>query len=513
MQLFTGEEVEELFRDTSFMKGWRSLLEMSSFATVFQSPEFVITWYKTFPNYKRIVVCEFESGLPSGILFLTQDQNDTIVGAGTNMAEYQTWICRPDDSSFPLRAFELLVKHFPAKLFQVKYVPDATFHFPQKRKIDSNHSLFSTKHIRPLMENDISSLEKELKKKNRKEKLNRLNRIGKLEYEKIEDLARFQEVLPLLVLQNDLRKGALYGKTAFVDEPERNDFLLRLFESNLLHASLLKVNDEIIASNVGILGDGKVYLQGLNTISPYYSKYSPGILHFLILGKHLAMEGIPEFDLTPGGTDGYKSMLSTKTVPCQEIFVGKIFRIQRIVAKQKIREWFGNKAVSKVFANSLSELSSFNALWANLKISVSFTFSPFSDKILQNRNAIEIDPNQTVQWRRVEGYRLESGNLKSFFSIGKRMDLYKRQKFYQDCLKRMELGQKFFAIHFEKEYKGLIWLWTPRELQKTESEGNGVLYCDFSFIHSISKTDRLALASRIFSLELSGTKPKCILLV
>ena len=483
----------------------------ATWTTIFQSPDFVITWYKTFPNYKKIVVCEFELGRPTGMLFLTQDQNGTIVGAGTNIAEYQTWICRPEDSSFPNRAFELLARNFPKNLFHLKYVPDGSFTSAQKRNVGAKHSMLRIKHQRPLMENEVASLEKELKKKNRKEKLNRLNRLGKLEYEKIEDFARFEKVLPILVLQNDLRKGAMYGKTAFIDEPERNDFLLELFKSGLLHASLLKLNDEIIASNVGIMGDRRVYLQGLNTISPYYSKYSPGILHFLILGTHLATEEIPEFDLTPGGTDGYKSMLATKSISCDELFVGTNSKIQWLVARQKIKEWIERKGGSKIVSYTINKLSRFRSLLGNLRMSAFYEFHPSSEGREQKKTPVEIGLDQAMQFIRIDGHIIESGNLACIFRIGKKLGLSKRQEFFQDCLKRMELGQKFHAVHFESQYQGLLWIWAPREVRQMESEKNGILNGEFSFVQHIPKRDRLAIASSIFSIEAYGNDSKCFL--
>lgn len=513
MQLFKGNEAELLMNDASFIREWNALLSLCPWATVFQSPDFILPWYATFPNCQRILVCEFVGGIPTGILFLTQDQNGAISGAGTNLAEYQTWICRPENGSFPVVALEVVARHFPKKLIHLKFIPDGPFTLKQTRKIGSSSSLLLLQHLRPLMDNDVESLEKELKKKNRKEKINRLNRMGKLEYEKVEDLARFEEILPQLVRQNDLRKGAMYGKTAFIDEPERNLFLVALFKAGLLHASLLKVNEEIIASNVGILGDGKVYLQGLNTISPYYTKYSPGILHFLILGKHLASENIPEFDLTPGGTDGYKSMLATKSLPCFELFVGRTTHIRALKARQLIKDWLSKKGVSKSTTNYLSELSRFNTFLSNVEIKRPYQFYPLVAQSGHEEIKLKINHDQNTKKGQTDRYLLESGVTDDFFAIGKIMGTRKRQRFYQDCLKRMELGQEFFSVRTKDDYLALLWCWKPQESNISESEESGKLLCAYSFVQHLSLEERIAVASKAYFLKHSDNRPDCFLII
>jgi CelD/BcsL family acetyltransferase involved in cellulose biosynthesis len=512
MQLFKGNEAEKLLNNDSFKKEWMKILNKCPWSTIFQSPEFVINWYRNFPSYQRIVLLEKEKETYTGMLFLTQDQNGTIVGAGTNMAEYQGWICKPENNSFPLRALETLTKLFPNNLIQMKYVLDDRLSVEHKRNIGSWHSMILVQHVRPLMENQLELLERELKKKNRKEKLNRLNRLGKLEYERIEEISRFEKVLPSLVLQNDLRKGAMYGKTAFVDEPERCDFLVDLFKLGLVHVSVLKVNDEIIASNVGIMGDGKVYLQGLNTISPYYTKYSPGILHFLILGKHLAEENIPEFDLTPGGTDGYKSMLATRSLHCYELIVGNYFKIFGLLLRQKVKEWLQAMGISKSFSNSLSEISRLSSFWSNIELRKTYEFHALSFEHPMEKGGIKINVDPALKLSKNGMFSFNSGSLEGLFSAGKMMAMRWRRKFYQDCLKRMEIGQKFHAIHFNGECVGIIWFWKGQEMNKIEIRENEKLFCEYSFVKGISKVDRMGFAKRILSIEEQGREFECMLL-
>jgi hypothetical protein len=52
-----------------------------------------------------------------------------------------------------------------------------------------------------------------------------------------------------------------------------------------------------------------------------YARYSPGIIHFLMLGKLLAAEGVHIFDLTPGA-DGYKDILATDYTVAHTLSIG-----------------------------------------------------------------------------------------------------------------------------------------------------------------------------------------------
>ena len=113
-----------------------------------------------------------------------------------------------------------------------------------------------------------------MKKKNRKEKINRLKRIGDLQFVELSKVSEFEMVIDEMILQNDFRKGALYGKMVFQEEFQRREFLLKMFELGHLHVSLLKLDEKVIASNAGFIGEDVIHLQGINSHSPFFSKYS-----------------------------------------------------------------------------------------------------------------------------------------------------------------------------------------------------------------------------------------------
>lgn len=510
MQLFQNKEAEILLADKIFIFGWKELLKKCPWATIFQSPEFVSTWYNFFPEYKKIILCEMEKEKPIGLFFLTVDLTGAIVGAGTNLAEYQSWICFKENKEFSIKSIELLTKVFPEQLISIKYIPEGPVIPESNTRIGKKHLLLSIPHARPIMENKVDWLEKELKKKNRKEKVNRLNRIGKLEFSKINNLIEFSEILSLLVYQNELRKGAMYGKTAFIDEPKKIDFMVALFKLGLLHVSVLKLNSDIIASNAGIQGDGKVYLQGLNTISPYYMKYSPGILHFLMLGIHLESEGIPIFDLTPGGSDGYKSMLSSETWTCTEILIGKRSKIKTVDLRQKVKAWllktrFSNKPLSDHFKKLYSIYIYICSIhWPKYS---PYILSGFKNNL--SKKQIVLDLNIGSISTILHNFTYKPNDLECLFLIGQKVIQTKRKGFYQDCLSRMEFGQSFFGIRLDNNCIGLLWTWRNEDFDTPE---NKIVFYQYSAVHKFNQSRMIELATLVHLKEQNGVKNAQILI-
>ena len=333
VKILTGKEALTLIDEQSFQLQWDSLYTSCPWATVFQSSAFVYTWYQSYiSTYTPVLAVYYHGEKLSGLLTLALDDSGQLVGAGANQAEYQVWLTAEQDSSaFIKQAVFDLLKAFPHSEISIKFAPantplqwlDAE---PEWQKICFRRTV-----RQPLLNLNKENLSQELSKKNRREKLNRLRRQGELSFVKITDAQEFFSVLDELVIQSDFRKGAMYNKCAFQEDSNRKEFLKELFEQGLLHVTLLKLNDTIIASNVGVSGENWVHLQGINTHSPVQAKHSPGILHFLMLGVMLAEEGIAVFDLTPG-SDPYKESLATEVTHATEL----IFSNKASILKKRL---------------------------------------------------------------------------------------------------------------------------------------------------------------------------------
>ncbi len=338
IELLKGEEVLHLLDDVYFRDNWNELYNKCAWKTPFQSYTFVSTWYRVYHKKALPLLVHSEvNGTLSGLLCLARDPHGEITGAGGNLAEYVTWLS-PDasDESFIETALQKVLTAFPKSKILLKYIPKETpLHFA-KNNPEWTRRCIVREYQQPLMLINDNQMNCEADTRKKRERLNRLKRLGNLQFERIQDHDTFMSVFDELASQFDFRKGALYNKLHFKSDPLRKTFLLKLFEQDLLHATVLKLNDHIIASNVGVIGDKWLHLQGLNSHSPSYAKYSPGIVHFYLLAKLLAQEGIEVFDLTPGG-DTYKDRLANDYTTAYHLTVGNKYygSIARLKSKTK----------------------------------------------------------------------------------------------------------------------------------------------------------------------------------
>lgn len=319
IEILTGDQAHALFSDKCFLHTWDVLYESCFWATVYQAKEFITTWYKIYSKkYLPIVVKETIGDKLTGFLPLAKDQKGMIVGAGASQAEYQGWLSCGDDGRFIKSAFLKVKKQFPGSDIQLKFIPGETPLQWVETKDAKKYFRLRT-YPQPLMAVD-ENITQELRKKKKRKKINGLKNLGELSFERITDIETFRSVFDELAVQYDFRKAAMYNKMPFRKDPLKKKFLLALFGQNILHATVLKLNNEIIASNVAAIGRRWMHLQGINTHSPCYARYSPGILHFLFLGHSLIDEGFEILDLTPGG-NSYKENLATKHILTYELSI------------------------------------------------------------------------------------------------------------------------------------------------------------------------------------------------
>ncbi|MFC4872903.1 GNAT family N-acetyltransferase [Negadavirga shengliensis] len=313
IRILKGSEVLDKISNQVFIDNWDHLFNSCPWATIYQSSKFVSLWYHAYHHkFEPLLVLGEENECLVGLIPMCVDRDGGILAAGLSQAEYQTWISTGQkNNEFISKSILSLKNQFPSSKISFKYLPGNTpLGWCKNNSLWRKQSWIRT-HKHPLMKIDEKDLEKELRKKNKREKINRLKRLGDLKMERISNYREFEEMYDELASQNDFRKGAVYDAVYFHKNKTAKKFLLSLFKNGLLHVSVLKLNQQIIAANVGTMGKNCVHLQGMNTHSPIHSKYSPGILHFLMLGLMLREEGVAFFDLTPG-KDPYKDMLANE---------------------------------------------------------------------------------------------------------------------------------------------------------------------------------------------------------
>ncbi|WP_299761787.1 GNAT family N-acetyltransferase [uncultured Pontibacter sp.] len=312
-ELLVGDEVLQLMSDQNFIEAWHALYGDCEWATVFQSPEFVSVWYQTFHHKNLpILVKEEQGGKLTGLLTLAKNvQGLGITAAGGWDAYYHTWLCsKSDEDRFIKNALSKVREGFKGQKIMFKYIPPKTPLNWLQDDPEWNSRYVMREFKRPVMNFQDPEATKLFKKKQFRENRNRLKRLGELKFEKIVVLDEFKAVLDELIIQFDFRKGATLNKIPFKNNPVKKEFLLALFEQGILHVTVLKLNDEIIASLVATEGKNKwVHGAGINTHSPFYAKYSPGYVIMVMLEQLLFEEGYAAFDLTPGG-HAYKERLA-----------------------------------------------------------------------------------------------------------------------------------------------------------------------------------------------------------
>jgi Acetyltransferase (GNAT) domain len=166
---------------------------------------------------------------------------------------------------------------------------------------------------------DGSSFKESLRKRNQN-KINRLKRTGQLRFDQIESPEEFQEIIDEILCYQNFRLRAAYNITYLDNDPLKKTFLTNLMRlPGMLNVTVLRVGDKLVSGQVHMHNRDQVLL-GLITHSPFYSRFSPGTLHLLMLGVELAKKGVPIFDLTPGGE--YKDRYATDH---DQAYILKIF--------------------------------------------------------------------------------------------------------------------------------------------------------------------------------------------
>jgi CelD/BcsL family acetyltransferase involved in cellulose biosynthesis len=313
VEVFIGPEAEKLLANIDFCEDWRKLSILCPWASVFQEVEFVKTWYATYKSrYTPVIVTEInEEGEKTGLFTLAIDEKSgELVPAGDRYTEYAAWLADPKyGDGFIESAIEKLREKFPNRsltlLFALPTLPVNWTH--RGHRFSGNCHL--TIQPRGLMAvGDGSTFRESLRKRNQN-KINRLKRMGEVQFARIEDPEELQEVIDEIFCYQNLRLRAVYNTNYLAHDQLKKTFFLNLMRlPGMLHVTVLRVGNKLVSGQIHMHNRDQVLL-GLITHSPFYSRFSPGTLHLLMLGSELAQKGIPTFDLTPGGE--YKDRYAT----------------------------------------------------------------------------------------------------------------------------------------------------------------------------------------------------------
>lgn len=505
VELIEGEGVFHLLSDKDFQLNWDLLHSSCPWSTVFQSREFVTTWYGIYKSkFIPILLKSEDNGKLTGLLALALPRENIrqatrrppvscIVGAGDNQAEYQVWLSdKMDGGAFIQEALSKLLYRYKGYKIQLRYVPGQT---PLEwASIDQFWSkrCFLRQVRQPLITFEEGRINAELRKKNRKEKINRLKRLGDLKFERITDRQIFLSIFDGLALQYDFRKEAMFNTSFFQTDSLRKDFLLALFDQNLLHTTILTLNGEIIASNVGVTDGNWVHLQGINTHAPTFAKYSPGILHFLMLSRLLWEEGKQAFDLTPGA-DAYKDALATEYSSAFHVEIGSKYSTSLKYAKLFLID-----AVKRLGAKTGIQINNFNYLKnKGLFLAKKITKGVLLDGavslsgVKRDDNHTELSNNGFDKGTLPSQMKISQCSLSDLLAYDQIGSARTRWEFLEEAMRRLERGDRSYTWSESGRLLACVWLRAPRrpatgETQSIPEEPNlEGIYCHRSV------TDRL----------------------
>jgi CelD/BcsL family acetyltransferase involved in cellulose biosynthesis len=313
VEVFIGSEAEKLIENMEFCEDWRRLSNACPWTSVFQEPDFVTTWYSTYRGqYTPVIVTGINEHNEKAGLFTLATCNDSgnLVVAGDRHTEYGAWLADPRyGNDFIESAIEKLGEKFPNRsltlLFALPTLP-VEWTNPGNRFSSNCHLRTIPRGLMAV--GDGNSFKDSLRKKYQN-KINRLKRAGEFRFDRIEDPEEFKGLLDEILCYQAFRLRAVYNIIDVDNDQLKKTFLINLLRlTRILNVTVLRVGDKLVSGQIHMHNREQVLL-GLITHSPFYSKFSPGAVHLLMLGVELAQKEIPIFDLTPGGE--YKDRYAT----------------------------------------------------------------------------------------------------------------------------------------------------------------------------------------------------------
>jgi CelD/BcsL family acetyltransferase involved in cellulose biosynthesis/RimJ/RimL family protein N-acetyltransferase len=337
-----GQSALSMLADYRFLTLWNSLYDACPHATVFQSPNFVRTWYETYQSEWQPVIVESRdsNGDFIGLWLLAHNPvSNTLAHAGTHQAEYHTWLASPGhDTSFLSNAWDALNRHFTVPMLRFKYLPTRALGEILCAALGNRSCGITLRtHGRPLMNLIPEDIKASFGKKSNKSRFSRLRKLGKLEFRCLRTAAELEAVLDDLIVYYDFRQSAVNHSAPF-----REDHRKRVFHNRLFHAmpdgryvTATYLDERPIAAFWGSASQKTVHL-GMLIHSPFLAEHSPGKLHIMQLSEYLLEHGITVLDLTPGGDSWKERFANAHDEVAEAVVYGSTWTHIRAMATESL---------------------------------------------------------------------------------------------------------------------------------------------------------------------------------
>ena len=374
-RILTGHDARTALADDTFLRGWQELYGFCPWATVNQSPDFCVPWYEVFErSFEPVMVTGTDvRGKRVGLLALACDvSTGELVSAGGAMSEYEVWIATPHaGNTFIEAALDVLRERFPNASLRFLILPPKS---PLEWTATGRWSHYCALRTiaRPLIEvGDGSKFRESLRKRGNKSRINRLKQVGELQLRQLSAPQELEAVLDEVFDFNNFRLAAFHSApiSPQYNQLQKGLYLRLMRVPRLLHATTLSAGDRLISAHIGVYNKEEVLL-GILAFSPFFAKHSPGKLHLLMLGEELAREGIPVFDLTPGGE--YKENFATHhdTAYVLTVFFNRRQCIRYKATRMAIdtaKNLFGGVGSARVNAKDMMKIARHK--WTHFRIS------------------------------------------------------------------------------------------------------------------------------------------------
>ncbi|WP_158859268.1 GNAT family N-acetyltransferase [Lunatibacter salilacus] len=483
VKVLSGNEVIELLEVPSFCTDWDQLFYSCAWATAFQSRGFVSNWYKyNQEEFFPIMVIGTSLEKMTGLLTLAipaagstsmnlRNNRTRIVGAGGYEAEYQTWISKDNSTGdeFIVSALEALFEVYPKYDLVFRFIPSLTPLNWLNQSAKWNERSILQPYRRPLMEMKNPEFLKIFKKRGFKLKLNRLKRLGKIEFKKITSLETFKEIIDELIIQFDFRQGAMFDKISYLNKPHKRDFMLALFKEDLLHTTVLYLENKILASIIAIKTDRWVHLGGINTHTPFYAAHSPGFVHFILLGEQLVKDDMNVFDLTPGG-DAYKERMATSS---DQVFELLVTQSHTYLFKRKIKKKIQDYLVSvgrRPMSIELSIRKQSTIFKNRLKGLRKNGILNFLSDLKRKPSIIRIPDFKLFAYDHPETEIMEN-SLEDLLKYPSNEGKISRWEFLESAMSKFEIGYICYSWANKNVLLGLIWIIDGEKLGELNVDG------------------------------------------
>ena len=442
-RLLVYDDSEALPAVTSpqFQSDWRTLAGKCPWSTSLQSPEFVCTWYECYGEVYRplVLVRHSAGGEMDGLLALAVERaTGKLTFAGAHQAEYNVWLALPGEPTFLLECLERLEQLGFASL-TFTYLPPGSPLEWLKGSWSDRSTLRAVQ--RPLLTVDnIDAVRESIGKKKNRRRLEKLQENGPLTFLELHTPDELDTCYDDIIDFYDLRIGAVHGTCPFRDDPRKRGFYRALMAKGILHVTITKVGETVVASHIGLRNKQEVVL-GIVGHSPFQAIHSPGKLHILQLGLLMHEQGFSSLDLTPGG-DSYKEDRATRYDEAYEL---------TLFLDPKAR---GHQDLSKSLARTAAR-----ALHLD-KEAASRLRSLASNPVQSLHSSVHSLAKRTWSSSEARFYRMQADSVRDMPGDGIRRDCLRdlfcyqpggtadrsKQEFLKDALSAIEAGVHFYSV-------------------------------------------------------------------